>query len=86
MKILMALLVCCFTLSASVVAEEKAKVTKADGHVIPVDSKSEWDFRGKVSPFMMGSKTAKKLPECKTYEELRDMLKVVYKEFCGSGA
>ncbi len=75
--------VCCFTFTTAAAEQKKEKV---DGHVIPVDSKSEWDFRGKVSPFLGGSVAARKLPECKTYEELRDTLKIVYSELDGSGA
>lgn len=58
-----------------VVAEGDVK-----GHLIPAESVSEMDFRGELSPFLMGSKTAKKLAECKTYEELRDVLKTVISE------
>ncbi len=71
----MTLLVCCFALSASAGVDEKVT-----GHVIPADSKSEWDFRGKLSPFFAGSISAKKLPECKTYEELRTTLEIALKE------
>ena len=45
----MPLLVCCLTISASAVEQEKAKVSEVDGHLIPDESKSEWDFRGDFS-------------------------------------
>lgn len=56
----------------------------AEGTPIPADSKSEWDFRGKASPFFAGSATARKLPECKTYEELRDTLEKAIPELIKS--
>ncbi len=83
MKILIALFVCCMSFVPTAVAEDEAKIS---GHEIPKNSKSEWDFRGKVSPFLGSSKTAKKLPECKTYEELRDRLKIAFKELYESNA
>ena len=61
--------------------EEKEPV--AVGHLIAQDSEAEWDFRGELSPFLMGSETAKLLPKCETYEELRDTLRVVIAELDG---
>ena len=57
---------------------------KAEETIIPKDSKSEWDFRGELSAFLLGSESAKKLPECKTYEELRDVLEEAIPELIKS--
>ena len=59
-------------------------LAKAEGSVIPKESKSEWDFRGDLSVFFLGSESAKKLPECKTYEELRDTLEKAIPELIKS--
>ncbi len=59
-------------------------LSKAEGTIIPKDSKSEWDFRGEVSAFFLGSESAKKLPDCKTYEELRDTLEKAIPELIKS--
>jgi hypothetical protein len=75
MKILVALLMCGLAFGLPVVAKGDVK-----GHLIPVESVSEMDFRGEVYPFLMGSERAKKLAECRTYEELRDALKTVISE------
>lgn len=58
--------------------------TQAEGIKIPKDSKSEWDFRGEISAFFLGSESAKKLPECNTYEELRDTLEKAIPELMES--
>lgn len=44
------------------------------GTLIPKDSTSEWDYRGEIPVHMTLYPTAKLLPQCKTYEELRDTL------------
>ena len=59
-------------------------LAKAQGTVIAKDSKSEWDFRGEVSAFLLGSESAKKLPSCNTYEELRDILEKAIPELVKS--
>ena len=69
-KVLYLLLV--ITISASAI--------HAEGKKIPENSTSEWDFRGELSPFLLGSKLAKNLPQCETYEELRDTLEKVIPE------
>lgn len=78
MKILYAVLVCCFSMAfvVPVMAEEK----KVDGHLIPQDVMSRWDLHFKVMPFLGVTKSASKIPECKTYEELRDTLKLLIAE------
>ena len=79
MKILVALLMCSLAFGLPVLAKDDVK-----GHLIPVESESEWDYRGEISPFLMGSIRAKKLAACKTYEELRDVLKTVISELDAS--
>ena len=75
MKMILRLLAILIVTSGATFAEEIA---------IPKDSKSEWDFRGKLSPFLMGSPSASKLPKCTDYEELRDTLKKVIPELLES--
>lgn len=79
MKILLTLFICSLAFALPVVAKGDVK-----GHMIPSESVSELDFRGELSPYLMGSNKAKKLAECKTYEELRDTLKTVISELDAS--
>jgi len=80
MKILSLIIISSLCIALPSFGEEKA-----EGHVIPKDSKVEHDYRVLPNPFMMDRVTAGKLTDCKTYEELRDSLKLVIPELLKSG-